>query len=132
MFLEKEERYYQTIIYTALQIVGINIDCEVETNIGRIDAVIKTDDYIYIIEFKANTTERKAIKQIIEKKYYEKYLSQNPFVVADSHICPSSNSNDDSFVRANSYIRPIILMGIYFDKSIKNIIDFEEMDLEEI
>ncbi len=105
MFLEKEERYYQTIIYTALQIVGINIDCEVETNIGRIDSVIKTDDFIYIIEFKANTTERKAIKQIIEKKYYEKYLSQN---------------------------KKIILMGIYFDKSIRNIIDFENTDLEEI
>ncbi|MBN2695759.1 AAA family ATPase [bacterium] len=105
MFLEKEERYYQTIIYTALQIVGINIDCEVETNIGRVDAVIKTDNYIYIIEFKANTKERKAIEQIIDKKYYEKYLSQK---------------------------KHIVLMGIYFDKSIRNIIDFEEMDIKQL
>jgi len=52
-----------------------------------------------------NTIERKAIKQIIEKKYYEKYLSQN---------------------------KQLILMGIYFDKSIRNIVNFEEKDLCEI
>jgi len=127
MFLEKEERYYQTVIYTVLQIIGINIDCEVETNIGRIDAVIKTNDFIYIIEFKANTTERKAIKQIIEKKYYEKYLSQiqNNSDVETLHCNVSTKAN-------NINNKQITLMGIYFDKSIKNIVDFENIDLEEI
>jgi hypothetical protein len=67
------EKYYQTIFYTILRLLGIDIQVEVVTNIRRIDAVIKTDKFIYILEFKLNSDASKAIEQIKTKKYFEQY-----------------------------------------------------------
>jgi hypothetical protein len=69
----ENEKYYQTIFYLILTLLGIKIDVEVVTNIGRIDAVIKTDKFIYILEFKLNSDASKAIEQIKTKKYFEQY-----------------------------------------------------------
>ncbi len=74
MFVKNKEAYYQTVVYLMVELAGINIETEVETNLGRIDAVIKTDRYIYVIEFKLGTAET-ALAQIKANKYYEKYLS---------------------------------------------------------
>ena len=50
------------------------IDAEVSVSKGRIDAVVKTDDYIYILEFKMKPqTSTDALNQIKEKGYQEKY-----------------------------------------------------------
>ncbi len=73
MFVSDREGYYQTVIYLVLMLIGIDIKTEVETNLGRIDAVIELGDRIYIMEFKLGTAEE-ALEQIKEKKYYEKYL----------------------------------------------------------
>jgi hypothetical protein len=67
------EKYYQTIFYLILTLLGIKIDVEVVTNIGRIDAVIKTEKFIYLLEFKLNSDASKAIEQIKTKKYFEQY-----------------------------------------------------------
>jgi hypothetical protein len=74
IFLNKEEAYYHSVIYLVLSLLGVNIDCEIQTNIGRIDAVIQLEDTIYIMEFKLESGQE-AIEQIKEKKYHEKYLN---------------------------------------------------------
>lgn len=74
MFVTDREGYYHTIVYLILKLLGVSIHTEVETNKGRIDAVIETEKYIYIMEFKLDTSQ-KALNQIKEKKYYETYLS---------------------------------------------------------
>jgi Predicted AAA-ATPase/PD-(D/E)XK nuclease superfamily len=71
----KHEKYYQTIFYLVLTLVGVYIEVEVNSNIGRIDAVMETADQIYIIEFKLNDSAATAMQQIKTKKYYEKYLN---------------------------------------------------------
>ena len=48
------------------------MEAEVKTNKGRIDAVI-IDKEIYIFEFKFNGDKDRALNQIKEKKYFEKY-----------------------------------------------------------
>jgi hypothetical protein len=73
IFETEKESYYHSLIYLILTLAGINIQAEVQTNIGRTDAVIETDDTIYIIEFKIGSADS-ALKQIKEKKYFEKYL----------------------------------------------------------
>ena len=90
------ESYYHSIIYVALSLIGFDIDCEVQTNKGRIDAVITVEKYIYIIEFKMGEAET-AIKQIREKEYYLPYVNDS---------------------------REVILLGIGFDKKKKNIGDW--------
>ena len=66
------EKYYQTIFYLVFSLIGLKVDAEVKTNKGRIDAVIIDKD-IYIFEFKFNGDKDMALKQIKDKKYFEKY-----------------------------------------------------------
>lgn len=73
IFIKEKEAYYHTVIYLLLKLLGININAEVETNIGRIDGVLETESHIFIMEFKMGMASE-ALNQIKEKKYYEKYL----------------------------------------------------------
>lgn len=75
IFIEEREAYYHSIIYLIMKLIGINIDVELETNIGRIDCVLKTDTHIFVMEFKMGGAGQ-ALDQIKEKKYYEKYLNR--------------------------------------------------------
>jgi hypothetical protein len=74
IFVREKEAYYHTVIYLLLKLLGVYINVEVGTNIGRIDGVIETESHIYIMEFKVGKASR-ALDQIKKKKYYEKYLS---------------------------------------------------------
>ncbi|HPG36004.1 MAG TPA: ATP-binding protein [bacterium] len=70
----KQEKYYQTVFYILFTLLGYRIKAEVNTNKGRMDAVIKTEKIIYIFEFKLNKTAKEAIEQIKQREYYQKYL----------------------------------------------------------
>ena len=74
------EKYYQTIFYVIFRLIGLRIKVEARTNKGRIDAVIKTEKYIYIFEFKLNGSAEDALKQINEKEYYRKYLDSGKII----------------------------------------------------
>ena len=51
-----------------------SVEAEEKTNIGRMDISVKVkDDLYYIIELKLDESAEKALKQIKEKRYYEKY-----------------------------------------------------------
>ena len=60
----KQEKYYQTVFYIIFTLLGYRIKAEVNTNKGRMDAVIKTDSNIYIFEFKLDKPASKALEQI--------------------------------------------------------------------
>ncbi len=98
-----KEKYYQTIFYLVLKMIGADIIVEEPTNIGRIDAVLQTKNISFIIEFKINNTAENALNQIKLKKYYQKYESIN---------------------------KTIILVGIAFDTTIKNITDIKYENLD--
>ena len=68
----KKEKYYQTVFYLIFSLIGLKVETEVKTNKGRIDAVI-IDKNIYIFEFKFNGNKNKALSQINDKRYFEKY-----------------------------------------------------------
>ena len=70
----KQEKYYQTVFYIIFTLLGYRIKAEVNTNKGRMDAVIKTDSHLYIFEFKLDKPASKALEQIKKRDYYEKYL----------------------------------------------------------
>ena len=70
------EGYYASIIYTFLFSLGYDTTAEDVTNVGRIDLTLKTETSIFIFEFKVDSKED-AIKQIKERKYYQKYLVEN-------------------------------------------------------
>ncbi|MEM7132578.1 MAG: AAA family ATPase [Chloroflexota bacterium] len=73
----KYEQYYQSILYTVFMMLGLDIEAEVETNEGRIDAVVELSDHILLFEFKIDKNAQEAPQQIKENKYYEKYQLHN-------------------------------------------------------
>ncbi|MEA3465082.1 MAG: ATP-binding protein [Thermodesulfobacteriota bacterium] len=74
----KYEGYYASVIYAYLASLGLDLIPEDVTNRGRIDLTVKMDEVIYIIEFKvdaAGDNIGKALQQIKDKNYQEKYLA---------------------------------------------------------
>jgi len=69
------EGYWASLVYVFLAAIGYRVTCEDATNQGRIDMTIETFRDIYIIEFKVDSSEP-AIKQIEERRYWEKYQCQ--------------------------------------------------------
>jgi hypothetical protein len=70
----EREKYYQTVFYLIFSLIGLKVEAEVRTNKGRIDAVIMDKD-VHIFEFKFEKDKDKALGQIKEKRYFEKYQS---------------------------------------------------------
>ena len=46
------EAYYHSIFFTVMTTLGFDIDAEVPTSRGRIDAVLELEDRVYVFEFK--------------------------------------------------------------------------------
>ena len=96
--ISKFEGFYCSMFYAFFAALGLDITAEDTTNKGRIDLTIKMETAIYIFEFKMKTNPKNALLQIKDKKYHEKYLSNN---------------------------KEIFLIGIEFDEKEKNISNFE-------
>lgn len=69
----KMELYFQNTMYVIFKVLGLYVEVERKTARGRIDMVIKTGNYIYVIETKLDGTADEAIKQIKDKGYAEPY-----------------------------------------------------------
>jgi hypothetical protein len=94
----ESEKYYQTIFFIIFRLIGLFIEAEARTSIGRIDAVAQTEKYVYIFEFKLNRSSAEALKQIHDKEYYQKFLNSG---------------------------REIILIGAKFSTKKHNIVDWK-------
>jgi hypothetical protein len=97
----KNEYVYQAAIYGLIYSTGFNVIIEDNTSKGRIDLTILVNkSIVYIMEFKVieNSKEKgKAIKQILQKEYYKKYLNYDK----------------------------VYILGIELDKTKKQIVNFE-------
>ena len=67
------ELYFQNAVWVVFKMVGLYTEVEHHTSDGRIDMLVKTSDYIYIIEFKIDKSATEALQQIEDKQY------ANPF-----------------------------------------------------
>lgn len=63
------ELHYQNVMFIVFKLLGFYTQAEYHTSEGRIDLVVKTADYIYVMEFKLDGTAEEAIRQIEEKHY---------------------------------------------------------------
>ena len=71
--VDNKEKYFHSLFYMIMRLLGFIIETEILTVDGRIDSVVFTDDFIFIIEFKAGRNAEEALKQIKEKAYPLKY-----------------------------------------------------------
>ncbi len=101
--LQQYEGYYASVLYAYLASLGIDMSAEDVTSKGRIDLTLKLPNVIYILEFKVDGKE-KALQQIKDKNYADKYKSEN---------------------------KEIWLVGIEFDSESKGVslVEWERVDL---
>ena len=82
------EANYHMLFLSWLQLLGLDIQGEILTNKGRIDAILKKDDLIVVIEIKyslnksLNKLVNEAINQIKDKKYYNPFIDKNVLFLA--------------------------------------------------
>ena len=63
------ELHYQNVLFIVFKLVGFYVKAEYHTSQGRIDLVLQTDKFIYVMEFKLEGTAEEALQQIEEKQY---------------------------------------------------------------
>ncbi len=94
------EGFYGSVIYAYFCALGLDVKVEDATNVGKLDMAVFVKDRCFLFEFKMvkDKAEGKALSQLKEKKYYEKYKNK---------------------------CKEIYLIGIEFSKKERNIINFE-------
>jgi hypothetical protein len=103
LFLTRSEAYYHSITYISLQLLGYYVRCEVQNHRGRLDALVETEQAIYIMEFKVGKEGAdQAIAQIRERGYAQPYASGQ---------------------------KPVRLVGICFDPEQKGVGSYRVEDL---
>ena len=82
--LDRYEGYYASVLYAFLASLGFNLHPEESSSHGRADLVLKTDQTVYVMEFKVVEIVgdgKKAIDQIREKGYHKSYIKSGLKVV---------------------------------------------------
>ena len=67
--IREQELHYENVLFIVFKLVGFYTKVEYHTNDGRIDLVLQTEKFIYIMEFKLNGTAEEALQQINDKRY---------------------------------------------------------------
>ena len=63
------ELHYQNVLFIVYKLIGFYVKAEYHTSQGRIDLLLQTDKFIYVMEFKFEGTAEEALRQINEKNY---------------------------------------------------------------
>ena len=98
---KKSEATFQSVFYAIFRLLGFNVEAESCTNDGRIDAVVQTDDHIYLFEFKLDDDDT-ALSQIKDNAYFKRYLQSS---------------------------KKITLIGVNFDSEKGQLIDWQTEDV---
>jgi hypothetical protein len=101
--IDRFEGYYASVFYASFAAMGLEIIPEDVSNQGKLDMAIKFNGQVYLFEFKVveEAAEGKALSQIKEKKYADKYRDLK---------------------------QPIHLIGVEFSKKERNVVGFEVED----
>ena len=67
--IREQELHYENVLFIIFKLVGFYVKVEYHTSRGRIDLVLQTDKFIYVMEFKLDGTAEEALQQINEKQY---------------------------------------------------------------
>ncbi|MDE6753460.1 MAG: ATP-binding protein [Muribaculaceae bacterium] len=71
------ENNFHNAFYILMTLIGIDAKTEVHTSDGRIDLLIETPEFIYIIELKYDRSAEEALRQINEKEYARKFQTDS-------------------------------------------------------
>ena len=63
------ESHFQNVMYILFKLIGLQVEIERRTSDGRIDMLMRTEKFVYVIECKIDSTAGVALGQIKEKEY---------------------------------------------------------------
>ena len=63
------ENHYQNVVWLLFKLMGFYVKAEYHTSRGRIDLLLQTEKYCYVMEFKLDGTAEEALAQISDKDY---------------------------------------------------------------
>lgn len=72
----KQEKHFHSLFFLIIKLAGFQINAEVHTQKGRLDAVLQTKDKIVLFELKLDASSQAALDQIKKKKYHDFYQDQ--------------------------------------------------------
>ena len=72
-----EEKDFQYAVSTIFELLSEDVQTERQTSNGRIDILLQTDKYIYIMEIKVDSDADMALRQIDEKGYARPFATDN-------------------------------------------------------
>lgn len=64
-----KEVHYQNVMFVIMKLMGLHTHTEIRTSDGRMDMLVETSDFIYVMEFKIDSSPEKALDQINDKRY---------------------------------------------------------------
>ena len=70
-----KEIHFQTIMAIACKMMGLHVNTEIHSSMGRCDMAIETTRFVYIFEFKVDSTAEVAMAQIHDKGYAIRFAS---------------------------------------------------------
>lgn len=71
----RAESYFQNNLYIIFTLLGFAVEAEYTTSRGRIDILLKTPKYIYVMELKLNGTAEQALQQIEDSGYCDQFAA---------------------------------------------------------
>ena len=67
--IKDTENHYQTVIFIICKLIGFIVEAEYKIVNGRIDMIVRTDNFLYLFEFKFDKSAEEALQQIDSKDY---------------------------------------------------------------
>ncbi len=77
----KKESFYHALLQALFTLLSLEAQSEILTDKGRIDMILNFKNTIFLFEFKFNASPKTALKQIKEKRYYERYIHLNKQII---------------------------------------------------
>ena len=72
-----KENHFQNMMWVVFKMMGFYSQTEYHTSDGRIDLLVETPQYRYIMEFKLNGTAEEALQQIKDKNYQLQFFGDS-------------------------------------------------------
>ena len=92
------ENHYQNVMYIFTRLMGFYTQAEYHTSCGRIDLLIATDKYVYVIELKLDGSAEEALAQINEKDYALPFTTDGRKVIKIGANITSATRNIERWV----------------------------------
>ena len=92
------ELHYQNVLFIVFRLAGLYTKVEYHTSRGRIDLVLQTDSYVYVMEFKLDGTAEQAMQQIEDRQYALPFAKDSRKVYSIGVNFSSETRNIDKWI----------------------------------